>query len=218
MVTKIKSKWSSGSLIFFSNEAVGSFQIGEFVSAAAGSGMVISSSRTAGFRIYADDGAAALTAGSYRAGISRMLVVNAITTGDISIFGFQGQIKVKANVASSGHLAGLWGYAEISGASVSNVAGVKAMIDVPSGATVASGAVASGLMIVSNDLGGTITGDTAMIHVPNPVSGTWEYAFVFGSAPGAIVTDTSNLPAAATHKIKCKFGSTEFYLIGVADF
>lgn len=44
------------------------------------------------------------------------------------------------------------------------------------------------------------------------------YFLQFASADGFLAADTSNLPAAATYKIKCRVGSTDFYLIGVADF
>lgn len=44
------------------------------------------------------------------------------------------------------------------------------------------------------------------------------YFLNFDAAATCIVADTSNVPAAATHKIKCKVAGTDFYLIGVADF
>ena len=45
-----------------------------------------------------------------------------------------------------------------------------------------------------------------------------DYFLEFQSTADFIAADTSNLPAAATYKLKCKAGATEFYLIGVADF
>jgi hypothetical protein len=92
-----------------------------------------------------------------------------------------------------------------------------ARVDIPTDFAVGADAIVSGLAITGN-LGGTHTGACSMINIPNPSAGTWDYFLDFGSAPGAIVADTSNIPAAATHKIKCRIDSTEFYLIGVADF
>lgn len=39
-----------------------------------------------------------------------------------------------------------------------------------------------------------------------------------GNPQGPIKADTSSVPSNATYKIKCRYGSTDFYLIGVADF
>jgi hypothetical protein len=47
---------------------------------------------------------------------------------------------------------------------------------------------------------------------------TADYFLDFDQAYVPIYADTSGVPANATHKIKCRVGSTDFYLIGVADF
>ena len=44
------------------------------------------------------------------------------------------------------------------------------------------------------------------------------YLLKFNAAAGVIVTDTNTPGAAATHKIKCQVGGTDFYLAGYADF
>lgn len=219
-VTGIKSEWESGSLIFTESSSGGAplFQIGKFVSAAVGSGMIVNSSKTKAHAVYADDNSVALTAGAYKAALARLLILGTCAAGDISAFGHQGQLKVKGDMSlATGHLAGAYGYLELaSGGNVNVAAGVKAMADLPSGATVTG--ILSALLIASNDLGGTKTGKCSMVHIPNPVSGTWDYFLDFGSAPGAIAADTSATPANATHKIKCRIGATDFYLIGFADF
>jgi len=196
--------------------------IGNFASAAAGAGVpLVATTRTAAFRVYADDGGAAIGAGSYRAAVARMLITTALGATDTSIAGFQGQIKISADVdaATGGGIVGVWAYCECdTDASVALAAAIRATADLPVGAVIASGGRLAGIMIDSITLGGTHTGIAACIYVPNPLAGTWDYFLDFGSAPGCIAEDTSNLPTAATHKIKCRIGATDFYLIGVADF
>lgn len=186
-VTNVKSKWSSGSLIFYSRTASGSVAVGEFSSSTANAAnMALSSARTKAFDVCADDGSAALTAGSYQAVRSRVLLAKAISSGDISVQGLLGQLKIVANVASSAYLSGVRGYLEVNGASVSSAAGVRGMIDVPSGATIATSCYASAFMACSNDLGGTHDGKAVALHVPNPVSGTWDAFLALGDATGCI--------------------------------
>jgi hypothetical protein len=119
----------------------GEFQIGEFSSSTVGKALPLTSTRTALARIYADDGGLALPASVVRAGIARTLITLAQTVA-ATIVGFMGQIKVTAATAAD-WLCGLWGYAEVSGASVSTICGVRATVDIPSGATIASGKVAA---------------------------------------------------------------------------
>lgn len=196
--------------------------VGNFSSATAGAGIpLVATTRTAAFRVYADDGGAAIGAGSFRAAIARMLITTALGATDTSIAGFQGQVKISADVdaATGGGIVGVWAYCECdTDASVALAAGLRATADLPVGAVIADGGRLAGIMIDSITLGGTHTGSAVCIYVPNPLAGTWDFFLDFGSAPGCIVEDTSNLPTAATHKIKCRFGSNTFYLIGVADF
>lgn len=195
--------------------------IGTFASAAAGSGIALSSSKTAAARIYADDGGVALTGTDIRAGICRLLITKALADRDLTLSGFVGQIKVGAVdiSANTSYVAGLRGYLEVTAlGTIANATAVRACVDLPSTAVIGSGGVLSGLMIDAVTLAGTHTGSAAMINVPNPGAGTWDYFLNFGSAPGAIVADTGSTPSNATYKIKCRIGSTDFYLAGFADF
>jgi len=75
-----------------------------------------------------------------------------------------------------------------------------------------TGTIGHAIYIEANS--GTTLGDCIYINS----AGTVNYLLAFSAAAGPIATDTSNLPAAATHKIKCRVAGTDFYLIGVADF
>lgn len=221
-VVGIKSEWSSGSLVFTEKTAGGAplIQVGKFVSAAIGSGMVLNSTKTKAFGVYTDDGGVALAGSDIRAGVFRMLVTTAIADTDLTLSGLVGQIKVGAVdiSANTAYVAGLRGYLEIvAGGTVYNATGVRACVELPSTAVINTGGILSGLIIDAISLAGTHTGKASMVHIPNPLAGTWDYFLDFGSAPGAIVADTSATPGNATHKIKCRIGSVDFYLIGFAD-
>ena len=54
----------------------------------------------------------------------------------------------------------------------------------------------------------------AIIHV----EGSGDNGFIQFDSGSNCTTDTSELPGNATHKIKCRYDNTTFYLIGVADF
>lgn len=214
---------SSGILTFTeaTSAAAPFVQVGKFVSAATGSGMVLNSTKTKAFAVYADDGGTALSGTDIRTSISRMLITKAITDSDLTLSGHVGQIKVGAVdiSANTSYVSGLRGYLEVTAAgTVHTATGVRAGVDLPSTAVIATGGVLSGLLIDAITLAGTHTGVAAMVNVPNPGAGTWDYFLNFGSAPGAIVADTSATPANATYKIKCRIGSTDFYLAGFADF
>jgi hypothetical protein len=195
--------------------------LGIFNSTKPGYGIKLSSGVTAAFRIYADDGGVALAGGDIRVGVSRLLITKAITDTDLTLSGFVGQIKVGAVdiSANTSYISGLRGYIEVkAGGTIYNASGVRACVDLPSTAVIDTSGILSGLMIDAVTLAGTHTGKASMVHIPNPGAGTWDYFLDFGSAPGAIEADTSDIPSAATYKIKCRIGSTDFYLIGVADF
>lgn len=199
----------------------GTLNVGVFSSATQGSGVKLSSSVTAAARIYADDGGVALSGTDIRVGVARLLVTTAITDTDLTLSGFVGQIKVGAVdiSANTSFLAGLRGYIEVvAGGTVYIASGLRGCVDLPSTAVIATNGILSGLLIDAVTLAGTHTGKASMIHIPNPGAGTWDYFLDFGSAPGAIVADTSGTPANATYKVKCRIGSTDFYLAGFADF
>lgn len=205
----------------------GNLSVGVFASAAAGSGVVISAANTAAFRVYGDDGGAKLAAGEKRVSISRFLFATADTDQtDQTMSGHVGQVKIGANLTINGNLAGLCGYLEVAAgktliggrrAQQSVAAALWGRVDLPATAVAGTAAIISALALSAN-LGGTHTGSCSMIAIPTPSAGTWDYFLDFGAAPGAIVADTTNLPAAATYKIKCRYDTTDFYLIGVADF
>lgn len=192
------------------------FTIGVFASTAAGSGIKLSSTRTSAFRVYADDGGTALTSAT-RAGVARMLVDTAISTGDVSTFGFQAQLKVNANVApDSGNMAGLWAYLEITaGSTVSDMAAICAMVDCPATGVIANGKYLSALRIYSNDINCTHTGKATLLHVLNPAAGTWDYFAVFDSATG-VIADTG--AGGGTSKyLKCLIGGTAYSILIKSD-
>ena len=198
--------------------AKGAWLLGRFGNA-AGFGLRLSSARTGILKVHADDGGIIMSSGTNRAIQGRTLLTAVHTAG--TFCGVQGQIKavLSSSTGAPDWAVGVWGYAEADGiTTVKNLFGVRATVDIPSGAVIASGGRVAGLCIDSIYMGGTHTGKAAMIYIPNSNDGEWDYFLDFGSAPGAIVADTSNIPAAATYKIKCRIGSTDFYLIGVADF
>jgi hypothetical protein len=187
--------------------------IGTWSSATAGVGKTLNSAKTKALDVCCDDKGAALSATSYRAIRGRMLLT-AAQSGDCSPFGIQGHLKNTAADTTTGNKAGVWGYYEAGSAATvaANSAGVYAMIDVPSGATIA-GSV-GGLQICSNDLGGTHTGKAGCIHMPNPVSGTWDFFAIFGSATGATKAGGAGAATLAGGWVSLPVlvGSTTYYI------
>lgn len=208
-------KYSSFQGLAFGPNSSGVFSIGEFSSTGDNFFAIDASTRTKAFDVCVDDGGVALAAGSMRGIRGRFLVRTAIAgSPDLSVFGIQGHLKVGAvSVTNSARFAGLWGYFEsISGSTLGgNYCGVYAMADLPSGATLSSGAILSGVQICSNSLAGTSTGDMSAIHVPNPVAGTWDFFLQIGSATG-ITDDTARTGTTSTHNLKVKLGATTFYI------
>lgn len=172
----------------------GQIQIGEFASLLAGEGgMPLSSARTFVLRVCCDDNGKALTVGnSYNCTEDRMLLTVA-HPGDVSVFGHKGHIKVTADESgNTAHIAGEWSYIEmVSGAHVNIAAGHKSMADCPSGGVI--NGVLAAYLATSNTLAGTHTGKAVAFHIPNPVAGTWDAAFGFGSASGACASGATAL-------------------------
>ncbi len=215
-ITNLKSDWVSGNLLFTEvGTGKGEFQIGAFVSAATGSGQVLSSTKTKALDVCADDGGVALTS-SVRAGRSRLLITTA-TSGDQSAFGHQGQVKATASLVGTGNTAGLWGYFEANNAAIhigGQVAGVYAMADLPTSADITTGGVLAALMCGSNTLAGTHNGVAAAIHIPNPVAGTWDFFAVLGSATGASAAGGAGTCTVAGGwvKLPVRVGATTYYI------
>lgn len=147
----------------------------------------VSSSRTKIVDICADDAGATLPNGTpVCANRSRMLVT-ATQTGEASAYGARVQVKATGDVsATTGWIGGVWGYAEaVSGTTVGNkFCGVNAMVDVPSGATIAANCYASGVHISSYTLGGTHTGKAVGIHFGTPRAGAFDAAMKFDASSG----------------------------------
>lgn len=191
--------------------------MGAFGSTTSKMGNTISSERTAVKNIYGDDGAAALTAGAYRTVLGRLLLNNAITTGDISIFGVEGHVKVNANITTGAHQGGVIGKTEVvAGKTVtSRACGVMGYVELPSTAVIGAGAVLSAFRAWAQDLGGTHTGDAAVMDIPNPAAGTWDLFLNLGSATGCIA-DTG--AGGGTSKyLKCKINGTAYSILIKSD-
>jgi len=106
----------------------------------SGSGYGLTSSLTKAVGVYADDVGTLYGAGAVRAGVFRNLVTIS-HSNETSIFGVQGQLKIKAPldcVLTTGNRAGSWNYLEIGGTLTKTVtlsgadkatAGAFAMVD-----------------------------------------------------------------------------------------
>lgn len=157
--------------------AVEGFRIGESSSSADGSGIPLSATYTAAARIHADTGSAALRASNTRAFHARYLIGTAPTAGaNVSAYGVQAHLRTIANINVIGNVAGLFGYFEPSGSiTLTNdttrcLSGVASQIDIPTGVTLAAGAVASAYGVNPCDFAGTTTGRMTVMHVTNPTS------------------------------------------------
>lgn len=191
----------------------GQFLIGSFSSATAGVGLKLSSNRTTVFRVCTDDGGAAIGAGSYRASESRLLLTGTCGATNTSMSGHESHVKVASDYSgASGLIGGAWNYIEIaSGGNVNYASATHGMIDCPTGATI--GGVLSCFMAASNDLTGTHTGPATVLHVTNPVAGTFDFFAVFGSAPGGIAAKSTALSGLSSNYrliVKCPDGTTGY--------
>lgn len=128
-----------------------------------GSGYALTSSLTKAVGIYADDAGTLYGAGAVRAGVFRNLVTIS-HSNETSIFGVQGQLKIKAPldcVLTTGNRAGSWNYLELAGTNAKTItlsgadkatAGSFAMVDWDGvGAlTLSSGHVLAGYAALTN--------------------------------------------------------------------
>lgn len=141
----------------------GVMNFGTFVSAAVGSGNVVGAGISTIVNIFADDGGAALAAGSeYRSFRSRLLITHAQSGNNNSFEGGFGHLKycAVADTCAPAFRAGWKGYCEsISGSTLGDkTAGLLGLIDVPLGSTVGNNCIVSAVMASSYNLGGTHTG------------------------------------------------------------
>lgn len=166
----------------------GAWQMGEFSSTATGKGLKLSAARTSVHRVYGDTGGSALTTGAYRPSLSRFLIDYAFS-GNISVFGHQGQVKVNASVTAD-FIAGVWGYAEVTaGKTITGpITGVRGTVDMPATAVIATGQVASAFLADSIDINCTHTGKAVPFHVPTVAVGAWDALFALGATTGCHVT------------------------------
>jgi hypothetical protein len=178
-MTQIKNtaKWPIGLYIPASTATQG-INVGAFSSATSGSGIVLSSSITSANRFYADDGGVALSGTDLRNVIVRTLITTAIVDTDLTVSSLVGQIKHGAvdSKANTSYMAGVRGYFEIAaGGTIYNATAVRACVELPETAVIASGGILSGVLIDAVTLAGTHTGKATCIHVPSPGAGEWDY-------------------------------------------
>ena len=199
----------------------GSWQMGEFSSTATGKGLKLSASRTSVHRISGDTGGAALAAGVYRPSLSRFLIDYAFSA-NVSAFGFQGQMKVNANVTAD-FLAGIWGYAEVTAGKTitGSIAGVRGTVDMPATAVIAANQIASAFLADSIDINCTHTGKAVPLHVPTVASGAWDALVALGATTGCNITSFSGNSAFVPNnkgtftqqgQIKILIGGTTYYI------
>ena len=193
--------------------ATGAFTMGTLSSANDTSGVPLSSSKTGVLKINADTGGVALTGGNVRAGVFRFLLGTAITSGaDISTYGLEGLLKMIVSINVGGNQGGLLGHLESAGTvtltgSINTIkAGVASFLDLAANATVAAGSVVSAFGVNPANFGTTMNGRSAIIHVTNPMAGTWGSFLDMSTATGL----TQNSAAGST---KDKF--LKVYLNGV---
>jgi hypothetical protein len=209
--------FSSSNGVALGPSSSGTFEIGKFATSNKSTQFALDQTTTPkALDVCADDGGVAIGAGSdVMAGRFRMLVRTAIAgSPDLSIEGLEGILKYAGvAVTSTANQAGVWAYFEsVSGSSFGgNAAGLHAMVSLPTGATLNSGGVLSGVLITADDIGGTSTGTMAAIHIPNPGAGTWDYFLQTGTATG--FTDSATRGAATSAgSIKVLIGDTVLYI------
>jgi hypothetical protein len=161
-------------------------------SAADGYGLALSAANTAALKIYADTGSAALAGSTNtRAAQFRYLIGTSPTAGgDISTYGAECQLKTIVDANVVGNQGGVCGHYETQGAltltgSINSVkAGVASFLDLGAGAIVATNTVVSAFGVNPANFGTTMNGRSAIIHVTNPMAGTWTSFLSLSSATG----------------------------------
>ncbi len=168
----------------------GAISMGAVSSSADGSGVALSASKTSALSICADTGSAALAASSTRAARFRYLIGTTPGTGDISAYGAESLLKFIASTNTGGNIGGVLGHLESQGTvtltgSINTVrAGVASFLDLAANATVAASTVVSAFGVNPANFGTTMNGRSAIIHVTNPMAGTWGSFLDMSSATG----------------------------------
>ena len=126
--------------------------------------------------VYADDGGKELAAGWVSTIFGSMKNYTAVTPScNLSAFGVTGQMHAGASIASIGNIGGVYGVFEtVTGVTLGcNVMGGLFGFNIPSGAVLSAGNIACGILI-SGNLSGTMTVDSAAIFIQNP-TGSFDY-------------------------------------------
>lgn len=185
-----RSKWKYG-IYVAANAVTEGARFGELSSSADGSGIALSASQTAALRVHADTGGAALAASNTRAALFRYLIGYAPTGGgDTSMYGAECLVKSIAAVNTIGNQGGVLGHFESQGTvtltgSINTVrAGVASFLDLAANATVAANTVVSAFGVNPANFGTTMNGRSAIIHVTNPMAGTWGSFLDLSNATG----------------------------------
>lgn len=167
------------------------FKIGTLSSANDTSGVPLTATINKVVAINADTGGTALGAGNTRAAAFRFLLGTAITSGaDISAYGAECLLKNIVSVNAGGNMGGVLGHFESAGTltltgSINTVkAGVASFLDLAANATVAAGTVVSAFGVNPANFGTTMNGRSAIIHVTNPMAGTWGSFLDLSTATG----------------------------------
>lgn len=175
--------------------------LGTLSSANDTSGIALSATVNKALAVHADSGGAALTAGNIRAGLSRMLIGTAISSGaDISSYGHECLLKSIVSVNAGGNQGGVLGHYESAGTitltgTINTVkAGVASFLDLAANTTVAANTVVSAFGINPANFGTTMNGRSAIIHVTTPMAGTWGSFLDLSDATGC----TQDAAAGAT--------------------
>jgi hypothetical protein len=166
--------------------------------------------------VYADDGGTAFTAGWGSTVFASMHPTEAIEGNpNISLYAVTGQVLLSASTAVGGYVAGVYGVAKaLTGVTVANhFFGGNFSCNLPATSVFSAGSFCGGIMI-GGEYAGTTSGDVTGIYFANPSSGTFDYAFVFGTntpnANGMVLTGAAS--GSQTHRLKVKAGPTDFFI------
>lgn len=176
------------------------FTAGTLSSANDTSGVHLSASTNAAQKVCADTGGAALTAGNVRATLSRFLIGTTPGAVDVSTYGHESLLKFIASSNVGGNQAGVLGHLEsagtltLTGTKNTVRAGVASFVDLAENATIAANTVVAAYGVNPANFGTTNNGRTSIIHVTNPMAGTWGSFLDMSDATGL----TQNSAAGAT--------------------